>query len=86
MTDFTMNRLDNARNEFQGEYKRVLCVCSAGLLRSPTTAVVLSSEPYNFNTRAAGLVREFALVPVDKVLLFWADEIVCMTADQAPFW
>ena len=21
---------------------------------------------------------------LDKVLLFWADEIVCMTADQAP--
>lgn len=79
---FLMNRLANCKNEYQGRYKRVLCVCSAGLLRSPTTAVVLSQEPYNFNTRAAGLVPEFALVPVDKVLLSWADEIVCMTEEQ----
>lgn len=79
---YLMNRLANCKNEYQGRYKRVLCVCSAGLLRSPTTAVVLSQEPYNFNTRAAGLVPEFALVPVDKVLLSWADEIVCMTEEQ----
>lgn len=77
-----MNRLANSGNPFQGEYKRVLCVCSAGLLRSPTTAVVLSQEPYNFNTRAAGIVPDFALIPVDKVLLEWADEIVCMTREQ----
>lgn len=78
-----MNRLANCHNRFQGEAKRVLCVCSAGLLRSPTAAVVLSQEPYNYNTRAAGLVPEFALIPVDNVLLEWADEIVCMTDDQA---
>lgn len=79
---YLMNRLGNCKNYHQGEFKRVLCVCSAGLLRSPTTAVVLSQEPYNFNTRAAGLVPEFALVNVDQVLLTWADEIVCMTEDQ----
>ncbi len=73
-----MNRLGNAKNAAQGAAKKVLCVCSAGLLRSPTTAVVLSQEPYNYNTRAAGCVEEFALVPVDDVLLLWADEIVCM--------
>lgn len=78
-----MNRLGNAHNPFQGNYKKVLCVCSAGLLRSPTTAVVLSQDPYNFNTRAAGLEPDFALVVVDDVLLEWADEIVCMTQDQA---
>ena len=77
-----MNRLANVHNKFQGEHKRVLCVCSAGLLRSPTTAVVLSQEPFNFNTRAAGLTEEFALVPVDDVLLEWADEVVCMEAKQ----
>lgn len=80
---FLMNRLANAKNNFQGEYKRVLAVCSAGLLRSPTTAFVLSQEPYNYNTRAAGLTPEFALVPVDSVLLHWADEIVCMSEAQA---
>ncbi len=78
-----MNRLANATNNFQGKYKRVLCVCSAGLLRSPTTAVILSQPPYNYNTRAAGLTKEFALVPVDRVLLHWADEIVCMNSEQA---
>lgn len=80
---FLFNRISNSSNPFQGEYKRVLCICSAGLLRSPTTAFVLSQEPYNFNTRAAGLVPEFALIPVDEVLLSWADEIVCMTTEQA---
>ena len=78
-----MNRLGNAHNPFQGNYKKVLCVCSAGLLRSPTAALVLSQEPYNFNTRAAGLEPDFALVSVDDVLLEWADEIVCMTQEQA---
>ena len=73
-----MNRLGNSKNPYQGNYKRVLCVCSAGLLRSPTTAVVLSQEPFNYNTRAAGVSKEYALVEVDQVLLTWADEIVCM--------
>lgn len=77
------NRHYNSQNPYQGKYKRVLCVCSAGLLRSPTAAVVLSQEPYNFNTRAAGLVEDYALIPVDDVLLAWADEIVCMTKEQA---
>jgi predicted protein tyrosine phosphatase len=78
-----MNRLANCGNRFQGPSKRVLCVCSAGLLRSPTAAWVLSNEPYNFNTRAAGLVPEFALIPVDDVLLNWADEVVVMDLKQA---
>lgn len=82
MSRFLMNRKANAHNPYQGDYPKVLCVCSAGLLRSPTTALVLSQEPYNFNTRAAGLNAEFALIPVDEVLLHWADQIVCMTLDQ----
>ena len=80
---FPMNRLANSSNRYQGEYKRVLCVCSAGLLRSPTAALVLSQEPYNFNTRAAGLDEAFALIPVDRVLLEWADEIVVFETKQA---
>jgi predicted protein tyrosine phosphatase len=78
----SFNRLSNVQNPYQGAYKRVLCVCSAGLLRSPTAAVVLSQPPYNFNTRAAGLSREYALIAVDEFLLHWADEIVCMTSEQ----
>lgn len=77
-----MNRKWNSKNEFQGKYKRVLCVCSAGLLRSPTAAWVLSNEPYNFNTRAVGLEQSYALIPVDDVLIEWADEIVCMNEKQ----
>jgi len=79
-----MNRLANTQNEYQNfdKYKRVLCVCSAGVLRSPTAALVLSQEPFNFNTRAAGTSTEFALVIIDEFLIEWADEIVCMDEKQ----
>lgn len=73
----TMNRLGNAGNNYQTRAKRVLCLCSAGLLRSPTAANVLHRE-YGFNTRAAGVSEDFALVVVDPVLLRWADEVVCL--------
>jgi predicted protein tyrosine phosphatase len=76
------NRMYNMGNPAQGPYRRVLCVCSAGLLRSPTAAFVLGNPPFNFNTRAAGLSADFALVVVDEYLLHWADEIVCMTTEQ----
>lgn len=78
----SMNRLHNSKNMHQGTHKKVLCVCSAGLLRSPTAALILAQEPYNFNTRAVGLETDFALVPIDDVLLEWADEVVCMTQEQ----
>ena len=71
-----MNRIFEV-NECEGTYKRVLCVCSGGILRSPTTAFVLSQEPYNFNTRAAGS-EPYALIPVSQALISWADEIICM--------
>ena len=77
------NRIYNTKNPFQGDYKKVLCVCSAGLLRSPTAALVLSKAPFNYNTRAAGSEASFALIAIDKVLLAWADEVVCMSANQA---
>lgn len=78
-----MNRIYNCKNPAQGSDKKVLCVCSAGLLRSPTAALVLSQEPFNCNTRAAGIEESYALVPVDRVLVLWADEIVCMTAQHS---
>jgi predicted protein tyrosine phosphatase len=77
-----MNRTWNAKNPFQGKYKKVLCVCSAGLLRSPTVAWVLSNEPYNFNTRAVGLDDGIALIKLDDTLIEWADEILCMDSYQ----
>jgi predicted protein tyrosine phosphatase len=72
------NRMWNLKNPHQGDYKRVLCVCTAGLLRSPTAAVVLCQEPFNFNTRTVGSTTDCALVPVDDALLNWADELVFM--------
>lgn len=78
-----MNRLHNATNPYQGKFKRVLCVCSAGLLRSPTAAVVLSQDPFNFNTRAVGLDESHALIPIDQVHVAWADEIVVMSTSQS---
>ena len=69
-------------NSYQGDYKRVLTVCSANMLRSPTMAHVLSAEPYNFNTRSAGIAG-FALIPVTEELLMWADEVVCADTEHA---
>lgn len=73
--------MEVSKNSYQGKYKRVLCVCSAGILRSASTAVVLAQEPFNFNTRSAG-VEFYALIPVTEVLLEWAEEIVCMTKEH----
>lgn len=75
------NRKHNATNPYQGKAKKVLCVCSAGLLRSPTAANVLHRE-FGFNTRSAGLEPDFALIPVDDILLHWADAVVCMNVWQ----
>lgn len=78
----TFNRLANCSNRFQTDAKRVLCVCSAGLLRSPTTANVLHQQ-YGYNTRAAGIEDEYALIPMDDVLATWADEIVAVEESVA---
>lgn len=70
------NRLWNASNPNQGNFTKALVVCSAGLLRSPTVAWILSNPPFNMNTRAVGSTKSFALIPVDEVLLAWADVVV----------
>ena len=74
-----MNRLATAVNPYQGPFKKVLFVCSAGILRSPTAAHLFSSPPWNMNTRACGAEPSFALIPISEALVHWADEIVCMT-------
>lgn len=78
-----MNRLANTKNRYQGDAKRVLCVCSAGMLRSPTAAQVLANPPFSFNTRSCGVSHEYALIVIDPVLVEWADEIVCMEPAHA---
>lgn len=75
------NRLSNVRNPYQGDAKRVLCVCSAGLLRSPTLAEVLVKE-YGHNTRACGSSTEYALIPIDDALIHWADQIVFVNEEN----
>lgn len=76
------NQLGVVLNPYQGKHKKVLTVCSAGCLRSPTAAHILSSEPFNFNTRCAGISEEYAIVPVTEALIIWADVILCMDLDQ----
>lgn len=71
-----MNALHNVTNPYQGPEKRVLCLCSAGLLRSARLAQILQQD-YNCNTRSAG-VADYALILVNTALLMWADEIVCV--------
>jgi len=75
------NQLANVTNRYQTNAKRVLCVCSASLLRSPTLANVLHRE-LGYNTRAAGSSEEYALIPVSVALLYWADEIVFVNVEN----
>ena len=67
-----------SKHPSQGEFKKVLCVCSGGILRSPTVAWVLSNDPFNFNTRAVGAIQKYAMIQLDEFQIEWADEIVCM--------
>ncbi len=76
----TRNQMANITNPYQGSTKKVLCVCSAGLLRSPTLANVLN-ESLGYNTRACGTAENFALIPITEALIHWADEIVFVDED-----
>ena len=73
-----MNALHNCKNPYQGKDKKVLTVCSAGLLRSPTLAWILGQHRYN--VRACG-IHDYALVPIDSVLVAWADIIIFVHPD-----
>lgn len=79
MIKSSYNQIANAKNPYQGKAEKVLCVCSAGLLRSPTIAHVLALKGYN--TRAAGASDEYALIPLSTALVLWADKIV-VVAEQ----
>lgn len=77
-TEMIFNARSPYSNPFQGEDKRVLFVCSAGILRSATASRIYSRK---YNTRAAGS-KSYALVPVTEELLLWAQEIVFMNAEN----
>jgi predicted protein tyrosine phosphatase len=68
-------------NKYQGYFDRVLCVCSAGILRSATAAHILAGKPFNCNTRNVGTAG-FALIPVTEDLIQWADYIICMESEH----
>lgn len=75
MTNLTENifRLSAPyNNPYQGGDKRLLFVCSAGLLRSATGANLYAKEGYN--TRNCG-THDYALIPLSNNLIFWADRI-----------
>ncbi len=65
-------------NPFQGRDKKVLFVCSAGILRSATGARIYASK---YNTRAVGS-ENYALIPVTSDLLLWADQIVFVNPEN----
>lgn len=77
----TRNQLANSQNEFQGKIKKVLTVCSAGLLRSATMAHVLAKE-YDYNVRNCGTEESYALIPISEALVYWADEIVFVNKEN----
>lgn len=60
-------------NPYQGSSKRLLFVCSAGLLRSPTAAAVATRLGYN--TRSCGS-SHYALIRLSANLIEWADKII----------
>ena len=77
----TKNQLHNINNASQGDTKKVLTVCSAGLLRSATLQNYLIRN-YNFNVRNCGTAEAYALVPISEALVKWANMIVFVNRDN----
>ncbi len=75
MIKATRNQYYNVHNSYQGDTKKVLCVCSAGLLRSATLQNFLIKE-YGYNVRNCGTDESYALIPISEALVEWADQIV----------
>lgn len=67
-----------AKNPYQGNDKKVLFVCSMGILRSATAARLYAKK---YNTRSAGSYSA-ALIPISPILIAWADEIVFVNKEN----
>jgi predicted protein tyrosine phosphatase len=65
-------------NPYQGTDKKVLFVCSMGILRSATAARIYAKK---YNTRSAGSWGD-ALIPLTPMLLAWANEIVFVNKEN----
>lgn len=81
MIKASKNQLYNVGNSYQGTTKKVLTVCSAGLLRSATLQNFLIKE-YGYNVRNCGTVESYALIPISEALVKWADEIVFVNEEN----
>lgn len=77
-TEMMMTSYAPYDNPYQGNDKRVLFVCSAGVLRSATAARLYAKR---YNTRAAGS-SPYALIPVSGDLLLWANEVVFVNKEN----
>ena len=60
-------------NQYQGNYTRLLFVCTVGMLRSPTAAEI--DVEFGYNTRSCGH-DDVALIPLTANLIAWADHII----------
>lgn len=67
-------------NPFQTKARKIVFVCSVGMLRSPTAQIVASQ--HGFNARAVGSDRELALIPLNANLIEWAEKIVFMNFEN----
>jgi predicted protein tyrosine phosphatase len=67
------------KNPYQGPDKKVLFVCSMGILRSATASRIYG---HKYNTRSAGTYVGHALVPLTPLLVAWADEIVFVNKEN----
>lgn len=65
-------------NPYQGDDKKVLFVCSMGILRSATAARLYANK---YNTRSAG-THEEALIPITVMLIEWANQIVFVNSEN----
>lgn len=72
LTEIIMSTKSPWDNPYQGKDKKILFVCSAGILRSATAARIYASK---YNTRACGS-EDYALIPLSADLIAWADQIV----------
>lgn len=66
-------------NISQGVQKKIVFVCSVGMLRSPTAATIGSKM--ELNTRSCGS-SNLALIPLSANLIRWADWIVFMKKEN----
>lgn len=65
-------------NPYQGDDRKVVFVCSMGILRSATAARIYA---HKYNTRSAGSWED-ALIPLSDNLITWADQIVFVNKEN----